>query len=172
MAFEKLSEKKSVKFEKQGDVFEGYYIGSLEFEGKYGPTTKYGFVTAKGERKDIIGQKFLKGLLPDAVPGLMTRVTFTGYKPSGKGNPTKTYEVAQDPDNVKDVSEYSLADEYSNVAGDTYQNAQDDYSGPTANDDNPPDEIRPQQPRPPRNAAPTNNMQNTRDLIKGGRRTA
>lgn len=173
MAFQDVQESGAHKFENQGDKLTGYYIGHVDFEGKYGPTTKYCFVTVDGERKDIIGQKFLKGILPNATPGLMTEVTFTGYKPSGKGNPTKTYKVRQDKDDTADVSHYNLGGADNNESNEPsgYQSAGEDLPEETSfdRDDQQPDEqptTRASAPKMPAKSPSPVAQQKVKDLLK------
>lgn len=178
MAFKEVQESGAHKFEKQGDKLTAYYIGCEDYDGKFGPTTRYAFVTADGERKDIIGQKFLKGILPNATKGLLTEVEFTGYKPSGKGNPTKTYKVLQDKDDTMDVSQYDLGGVDNNESSNEpsgYESATDLPEETGMDDDQPlPDEQPPQRATPPKAAARTpspQGQQSVRDALKA-RKTA
>lgn len=177
MAFKEVQESGAHKFEKQGDKLTAYYIGCVDYDGKFGPTTKYAFVTADGERKDIIGQKFLKGILPNATKGLLTEVEFTGFKPSGKGNPTKTYKVKQDADESMDVSGYDLGGVDNNESNEPsgYESATDLPEETGMDDDQPlPDEQPPQRATPPKAAARAPSpqaQQSVRDALKA-RKTA
>jgi hypothetical protein len=91
MAFERKTDNgEVVKLENKGDSVTGYYLGSVDHQGDYGPTKKHLLKTTNGV-KVIFGQKQLTGLLEDVEPGYLVRITRDGSKPGKKGNPMKTY---------------------------------------------------------------------------------
>jgi hypothetical protein len=93
------------KFENVGDQLEGYYMGSFDFEGDYGPNKKHVFQTSNGAEV-VFGQAHLKQLLPSVKPGTMVRITLTGELAAKKKGrqPMKMFQIEQDTDNVTEVT--------------------------------------------------------------------
>jgi hypothetical protein len=109
MAFETVFDASNgtiFKFEKPGDTLEGYYMGSFDYEGDYGPTKKHAFSTEAGAVV-VFGQRNLLQLLPSVKPGVMIRVTYTeDLPPKKKGQqPMKLFKVEQDKKNTIEVGE-------------------------------------------------------------------
>lgn len=107
MAFEKLfdaSNASPFKFEKKGDVLEGFYMGSFDYTGDYGPTKKHIFQTSEGAVV-IFGQRNLMQQLPSATVGATLRITYTGDKVSDKKGrqPMKLFQIEQDRKNKVEV---------------------------------------------------------------------
>ncbi len=107
MAFEKVFDAGQAairKFEVIGDKIEGYYMGSFDFEGDYGPTKKHVFQTENGAEV-VFGQRHLIQQLPTIKPGTMVRVTYTeNLPPKKKGQqPMKLFLFEQDKKNTIDV---------------------------------------------------------------------
>lgn len=92
------------KFESIGDFIEGYYMGTFDFEGDYGPSKKHVFQTEKGAEV-VFGQRHLIQQLPTIKPGTMVRVTYTeDLPPKKKGqHPMKLFRFQQDKKNTIDV---------------------------------------------------------------------
>lgn len=100
MAFERKADTTQgevFKFENPGDSITGYYLGSVDHEGDYGPTKKHVFKTPKGV-KVCFGQRHLSDLLSDETPGFLVRVTFESTKKTGKGKPMKVFTMDVDRD--------------------------------------------------------------------------
>lgn len=93
------------KFESVGDSIEGYYMGSFDFEGDYGPNKKHVFQTAAGAEV-VFGQAHLKQLLPSVKPGTMVRITLTGELAAKKKGrqPMKMFKIEQDTENTTEVA--------------------------------------------------------------------
>lgn len=102
------------KFEKVGQKLVGYYLGSFDFEGDFGPTKKHLFKTDKGV-KIVFGQAHLTSLLTDAadpVPkGVLVQVTYEESKKTKKGSPMKVYAVDIDDEQQLDSAEIPDTDE-------------------------------------------------------------
>jgi hypothetical protein len=92
------------KFENKGQQLTGYYLGSVDHEGDYGPTKKHLFKTQEGV-KVVFGQKHLTDLLAGETVGVLMRVTFSDTKKGKKGNPMKIYTLDVDPDQRLDAVE-------------------------------------------------------------------
>lgn len=146
MAFEKLFDASNAtpfKFEKKGATLEGYYMGSFDYEGDYGPTKKHIFNTAAGAVV-LFGQRNLMQQLPAAKVGAMTRITYTSDRDSGKGKaPMKLFSIEQDRGNKVEVIGVDLTptdtvdeDAGSFSALDTEETDADDYE--SAIDEAPP----------------------------------
>jgi hypothetical protein len=107
MAFKRKQSGDIFKFETKGDSLTGYYLGSQDFQGDFGPTKKHLFKTETGV-KIVIGQGYLTNLLTGSdpvAPGTLVRVTFEGTKKGKKGNPMKVYDLEIDADQVLDSAE-------------------------------------------------------------------
>lgn len=112
MAFETLFDASNAtvfKFEAKGDVLEGYYMGSFDHEGDYGPTKKHIFDTKNGAIC-VFGQRNLIQTLPTVKPGTMVRITYTDeLAPKAKGRqPMKLFKFEQDRKNVREVAGIEL----------------------------------------------------------------
>lgn len=92
------------KFETIGQKLTGFYLGSVEHNGEYGPTKKHLFKTKQGI-KVVFGQTHLTSLLEGEVPGSLMLVTYESNKKVRKGNPMKMYTLDIDVDNQLDSSE-------------------------------------------------------------------
>lgn len=107
MAFETVfdaSQASVYKFENKGDKMEGYYMGSFDHTGDYGPTKKHVFQTERGAEV-IFGQRHLMQQLPNIKAGTMVRITYTeDLAPKAKGRqPMKLFKFEQDRKNTIDV---------------------------------------------------------------------
>lgn len=101
---------------------EGYYLGATVLEGgKYGPSTKHVFSTAKGN-VGVWGRGNLNGKLGSVTQGTMTLVNFEGMKDIPGKNPMYNYKVKHDPSNTIEVDAASTPadteDAYSDSAYD------------------------------------------------------
>lgn len=109
MAFKRKqdgSNGEAVSFETKGQAVKGVYLGSADFVGKYGPSVKHIFKTESGI-KIAFGTKVMNELL-NGETGKLVILTFTGTKPSGKGNPTKLFSL--DIDDTYQASDEELAE--------------------------------------------------------------
>lgn len=132
MAFKRKQDTSSgdlFKFETVGQQLTGYYLGSFDYDGEYGPTKRHLFKTKKGT-KVVMGQKHLTDLLADEKPGVLVQVTYESDKKVKKGNPMKVYtldiddeqtlsadeipseiESAEEPDNYDDTEPTEVEEE-------------------------------------------------------------
>lgn len=92
------------KFEKIGQQITGFYLGSFDHAGNYGPTKKHVFKTPKGV-KVVFGQGHLTQLLEGEAPGQLMQITYAGDKKLKKGNPMKEYTLDIDADQTLDADE-------------------------------------------------------------------
>lgn len=103
-------------FEKVGQKITGYYLGTFDHEGNYGPTKKHVFKTEKGI-KVVFGQTHLTQLLEGEEKGKLVQVTYVSDKKMKKGNPMKMYtldiddEQALDPNEIPDSVEEAVEPE-------------------------------------------------------------
>lgn len=141
MAFRtKVDGGEAYKFEKVGQRLEGYYLGSKEFDGDYGPTLVHLFQRKDGVVNSIIGQGHLTRLLADEEPSKYMRVTYTGTKKGKKGHPMKVYQLEVDDTDLLDSS--SLAQIHESLAASAA--AEDEIVDDEVSDDEAPaDEIKP-----------------------------
>lgn len=88
---------------------EGYFLGTRDTDGEYGPGKLHIFQTEKGT-VGVWGKARLNGLLTSELVGQMVLVTFTGMvAPTKKGRkPAYGYEVQHDNDNVIDTTGINL----------------------------------------------------------------
>lgn len=112
MAFETLFDASNAtvfKFDNKGDELVGYYMGSFDHEGDYGPTKKHIFDTANGA-VCVFGQRNLIQTLPTVKPGTMVRLTYTSdLEPKAKGRqPMKLFKFEQDRKNTREVAGVEL----------------------------------------------------------------
>jgi len=126
------------KFENAGDSLTGYYLGSPDFEGEYGPTKKHLFKTKKGIRV-VFGQTHLTQLLEGEKPGCLMQVTYTEDKKMKKGNPMKCYTVDIDDEQKLDASEIPTTDDAEEP---NYEAAGDDEPAEEAEEETPMDEVK------------------------------
>lgn len=123
MAFEPVFDASSAtafKFENKGDVLEGYYMGSFDYEGDYGPTKRHIFNTKNGAVV-VFGQRNLMQTLPSIKPGTMVRITYTDEKITAKGRaPMKVFNFEQDRSERIHVSgvDFTKTDEEFTSSGD------------------------------------------------------
>lgn len=113
MAFETLFDASNgtiYKFENKGDQLEGYFMGSFDYQGDYGPTKRHVFSTPEGA-VIVFGQKHLMQLLPQIKVGTMVRLTYIDdLAPKKKGqHPMKLFKPEQDRKNVIEVNGVELA---------------------------------------------------------------
>lgn len=92
------------KFEKVGQSLTGFYLGSFDHDGEYGPSKKHVFKTPKG-LKVVFGQTHLTRLLEGEAAGTLMRVSYTGDKKMKKGNPMKEYSLEIDDEQKLDADE-------------------------------------------------------------------
>lgn len=117
------------KFEKQGQTLTGWYLGSFDHTGDFGPTKKHLFKLQTGQIKVVFGQTHLTQLLCDAVDpiptGALVQVTFSESKKMKKGNPMKMYTVDVDADSICSVDDLAAvsreSDDYSDESDDETQ---------------------------------------------------
>lgn len=112
MAFETLFDASNAtvyKFEKTGDTLEGYYMGSFDHTGDYGPTKKHIFDTKAGAIC-VFGQRHLLDTLPTVKAGTMVRITYTSdLAPKAKGRqPMKLFKFEQDKTRTVEVTGVEL----------------------------------------------------------------
>lgn len=118
------------KFEKVGQKLVGFYLGSFDHDGDYGPTKKHVFKTPKG-MKVVFGQKHLTDLLTEGenVVGKLLEVAYIGDKPPAKGrkgNPMKLFELGIDDEQVLDADEIPDAADMAEESTDEYAAAEED----------------------------------------------
>lgn len=82
-----------VKFSKPGETFEGRLLGSAQVEGKYGVKTEYQFDIGDGVTATLTEVGELKTKLPRVAAGAQVKITFTGLRDIGRGQPMKCFEV-------------------------------------------------------------------------------
>lgn len=100
MAFERKKDSgggEVFKFENPGDTLTGFYLGSEDHTGEFGPTKKHVFKTETGT-KVCFGQTHLTQLLADEEPGYLMIVTFDSTKKTGRGKPMKVFTLDIDKD--------------------------------------------------------------------------
>ncbi len=107
MGFERIfdaSNASPFKFEGKGSVLEGYFMGSFDYQGDYGPTKKHVFQTKRGAEV-VFGQRNLLQQLPSVKPGTMVRITYTGDLESTKKGrqPMKLFTIEHDRGNTIEV---------------------------------------------------------------------
>ncbi len=88
---------------------EGYFLGSKDTDGDFGPGKLHLFQTKEGTI-GVWGKSRLNGLLTKDIIGQMTLVTFTGMiAPTKKGRrPAYGYKVQHDTSNTIDVGDLNL----------------------------------------------------------------
>ncbi len=107
MAFERIFDASNAtpfKFEGKGAVLEGYFMGSFDYQGDYGPTKKHVFQTKRGAEV-VFGQRNLMQQLPSVKAGTMVRITYTGDLNSTKKGrqPMKLFTIEHDRGNTIEV---------------------------------------------------------------------
>lgn len=129
MAFKRKTDTGSgeqFKFERVNQKLTGYYLGSFDHDGEYGPTKKHVFKTPKGIQV-VFGQTHLTQLLDGERPGPLMQVTYTGDKKTGKGKPMKQYTLDIDADQMLDSDEIpASSDEVESGTEEVYGGAEDD----------------------------------------------
>lgn len=172
MAFKKVVAANNatvVKFENIGDVIEGYYLGSFDHVGDYGPTKKHLFQTKTGTVV-VFGQKNLTDELPKFPVGSSLRVIYTSsLAPTKKGrHPMKLFEFEKDDTDNMDMTSVDVS---------TTEEPQfsDEGAETSGEAETPPDEVppaRPQAPAAPARAPSLQAQQNVKNTLanKGQRR--
>jgi len=105
---------------------EGYFLGSKETKGKFGPAKLHIFQTATGN-VGVWGKTSMDKALTAAPLGAMTLVTFKGTRPTKQGNDAYIYEVRTDRTNTIDVSAYYDSNSISNsevLSDDSYEDSE------------------------------------------------
>lgn len=127
MAFKRISKNgfdgDQFKFEEEGTVLEGYYLGVAMIPIKGKDVPRYSFKTEAGV-VSTLGSKNLNEGLEDAVQGAKTRVTFEEMSRTKAGNDFKRFTVEQDQDDIlKEMPALSApqASASKPAAGKTYQ---------------------------------------------------
>lgn len=90
------------KFENEGQVLEGYYLGDDTFNIKGKEVVRHTF-QVKGEITSTLGSYQLDEILGKVTPGQMVRLTYKGKKQTGKGNTVKTFKLEVDASNTIQV---------------------------------------------------------------------
>lgn len=134
MAFKKQTDKgQGVQFvfDGEGSSLTGYYLGSFDFEGDYGPTKIHMFKNEDGVHS-IFGQKQLMSLLADLTDkvGCNMRITYVGEKPNKKKgfHAMKLYELEYDEEDRMDDADLSEAAEAAQSQSDGDDEPQDEAS--------------------------------------------
>jgi hypothetical protein len=139
---------------------EGYYVGSKQIpsaKNKSGFTKLHVFQTGNGS-VGVWGKTDLDTKLAGVASGTMTRVTYTGMKPT-KNNPMYVYKVEVDSDNTIDTSalEASSSDyaEYGDEDGDAPVGDEPTEETDPGEEEAQPDEPPPARAKPPVKPAAT-----------------
>lgn len=107
---------------------EGYYLGSRVIPGsKYGESTLH-FLQTNDGNLGVWGKTDLNKKLGGVTPGTMTRITYSGTKPTKNGD-MHTYKVETDDENTIEVAEgLSASDDssYSEESGDGQESEQEE----------------------------------------------
>lgn len=103
MAFKTISKNGAdgdqFKFEEEGTVLEGYYLGMTFIPIKGKDVPRYSFKV--GDKViTTLGSKNLNEGMEDAVQGAMTRVTFVELHETKAGNDFKRFTIEQDTDDM------------------------------------------------------------------------
>lgn len=78
---------------KDGETFEGTFLGSADCNGKHGAFTGHNLANEDGDPFFATGYSLDKQFA-DVETGSRVRITFNGMKPTKSGNTVKDYEVA------------------------------------------------------------------------------
>ena len=164
MAFEQIfdaSNASPFKFEGVGAILEGYYMGSYDYTGDYGPTKKHVFNTKQGAVV-VFGQRNLMQQLPSVTTGVMVRITYTGdLAPKAKGRAAmKLFKIEHDKDNTVSVAGVNLE----KTEEPSYETVDEDGPG---EQEEPLDVIQPAAPKAPARAVapPQANQDRVRALL-------
>jgi hypothetical protein len=116
------------KFATVGDSLQGYFVGSEEGTGEFGPHTKYLFKTDSGV-KVVFGSKGLNDILEGENPGPFVTITYVGTKESKKRGrqPMKMFEADWDDENMLPDAEIDSANEDASSSEEYYT---DDFDTP------------------------------------------
>jgi len=139
-------------------TIEGYFIGTKGgLPNRFNPDKPnqlHHFQTPDGVVA-VWGKTNLDQKLRGVMLGTMTKVTFTGTRPSGKGNDMLCYRVEIDSDNTTPVSAYAVNDAVdSNTYSTDETSDSDSYEDEDELDDETPaDEVEVKRPIPPSQAA-------------------
>ena len=103
MAFKEMvdgGEFEKFKFEKEGDVLTGYYLGddTINVNGK--EILRHLFQRKDGVKVSTLSQYKLDELLAKATPGNLIEATYTGKKKTKNGGGMKNYKVRVDSDDT------------------------------------------------------------------------
>lgn len=91
------------KLEAEGDTLVGYYMGTRDVVTKKGPAVAFDFVTPEGIKGGILGSAGIKGVMENALPGLLTTL-IRGQKVKTKsGNDFVRYSGHQDDEDFIEV---------------------------------------------------------------------
>lgn len=158
MGFEALfdaSNGTAFKFESKGAVLEGYYMGSFDYEGDYGPTKKHVFKTGTGEALVVFGQRNLMQQLPLATVGAMLKITYTDdLPPRKKGQqPMKKFFIQQDKGNRTEVVGVDFTPTDNGGEAGNFTAVDDDADQSLDTDAPAADEVQAIRPQPPRQPA-------------------
>lgn len=83
---------------------EGYYLGKrVVTGGKFGDSTLHFLQTPKGNL-GVWGKSDMDKKLAAVAAGTMVRISFTGTRPTNKGNDQMIYKVEHDPENTIEVN--------------------------------------------------------------------
>lgn len=81
------------KFERAGQVLEGYYLGAESFDHNGKQLTKHRFKDAEGKVVGILGTHGLNEDLPQVPVGSFTRITYEGKKNLKGGRTVNNYAI-------------------------------------------------------------------------------
>jgi hypothetical protein len=144
---------------------EGYFLGTREIgPNKFNKSKTdclHFFQTPDGN-VGVWGKSDMDKKLKAVVPGTMTRVTFTGERDVGKGNPMLCYKIEVDTDNTIDVAALTPVNQATDDG---------DYDAEPDAEEVPVDEVKPARAAAPKTAAPLPNAAKVKSLL-GNRRTA
>ena len=76
-----------------GDKLEGTYTSKDEFNGNFGPTTKYIVTTPDGSKFGVYGSASLNRQFSNIPEGSYVWIEYTGETTSSNGKVVKTYTV-------------------------------------------------------------------------------
>ncbi len=156
---------------------EGYYLGFRNVETDLG-TSKLHFFQTEDGNVAVWGKTDMNNQLSDNDLGVMTRITHTGSKPSGKGkNPMITYDVEVDKENSIEVDGTALQLGSDQDAGEEEAPSDEPYDEGEPEEEEAPvaEEAPPSRPRAPQRAAqPPSSAQQAKvqKLLAGSRQQA
>lgn len=158
------------KFENPGDTLKGYYLGTQEAEGKYGPCLKHLFKTDSGV-KVTFGSKGLNDLLEGEKPGTLAEIVYT-HDQQGKDKKKAAMKMFDSTWYDSDVLDSSEVSESVNAANSEDEEDYDDEPADIADEEVPADEVRTAPARSvPRASAPSSAQQRKVQELLAKRRT-